>query len=209
MVPTSCSLPGCHSHSIAPTPPLPSNSIPQRQPHAASSLPPTRLLRPRFTTHSAVNVFCTADRRTAATTGFDRQVPPELTSLHREGGGGSRGHWPPITPPLIALRSAATAKPWTPIGVGRGSCRGPRPPRSPPAHHLPYMGHNGTVESYWSTQTPWKSFYSLSCQLGRIYPTKSDIFIRFQRLDSQHRSDMSDQPDLSGLHRIPETWQPA
>jgi hypothetical protein len=138
--------------------------------------------------------------------------PPGATRadlLAPRGRGGSRGHWPPITPPLIALRSAATAKPWTPIGVGRGSCRGPRPPRSPPAHHLPYMGHNGTVESYWSTQTPWKSFYSLSCQLGRIYPTKSDIFIRFQRLDSQHRSDMSDQPDLSGLHRIPETWQPA
>jgi hypothetical protein len=53
-------------------------------------------------------------------------------------------------------------------------------------------GHNKTVESYQSAQTPWKSFDSLPCQLGRIYPTKSDFFIGFQRLGSQPRSDISD-----------------
>jgi hypothetical protein len=62
-------------------------------------------------------------------------------------------------------------------------------------------GHNGTIENYRSAQTPRKSFYSLSCHRGWIYPTKSDIFIRIQRLGSQSRSDISDQPDLSTPQR--------
>jgi hypothetical protein len=68
-------------------------------------------------------------------------------------------------------------------------------------------GHNRTVENYRSTQT-------LLCLLGRIYPTKSDISIRFQRHGSSSRSDISDlrsdifdRPDLSGHHRVPEPWQ--
>jgi hypothetical protein len=81
---------------------------------------------------------------------------------------------------------------------------------------MPYYqeGHNRTVESYRSTQTPWKSFYSLPCLLGRIYPTKSDIFIGSQKCGStvrsnifNPRSDISDQPNLSGLHRFLEPWQ--
>jgi hypothetical protein len=66
----------------------------------------------------------------------------------------------------------------------------------------------------YSAQTPCKLFNFQLCPLGRIYPIKSDIFIRFQRLGSQARldisdpvSDISDQPDLSGLHRVPEPWQ--
>jgi hypothetical protein len=47
---------------------------------------------------------------------------------------------------------------------------------------MPYYqeGHNGTVKSYRSAQTPWKSFYSLSCHI-------------------------SDLPDLSEPHRVPVT----
>jgi hypothetical protein len=53
-------------------------------------------------------------------------------------------------------------------------------------------GHNGTVEGYRSAQTPCKTFYSQSCLLGRIYPTKSDISIGSQRHDSTARLDISD-----------------
>jgi hypothetical protein len=82
---------------------------------------------------------------------------------------------------------------------------------------MPYYQeeHNGTVKNYRNAQTPWKSFYSLLCQLGQIYPIKLDIFIGFQRLDncprldiSDPRSDISDQPNLSSLHQITEPWQP-
>jgi hypothetical protein len=81
---------------------------------------------------------------------------------------------------------------------------------------MPYYqeGHNRTIESYWSAQTPCKTFYSLRCLLGQIYPTKSDIFIGSQRrgstvrLDiSDPRLDISDQPDLSGHHGVPEPGQ--
>jgi hypothetical protein len=68
-------------------------------------------------------------------------------------------------------------------------------------------GHNRTVESYWSAQTPCKTFYYLSCLLGRIYTTKSDIFIGSQRRGSSARSNISDQSNLSGHHWVPEPWQ--
>jgi hypothetical protein len=75
-------------------------------------------------------------------------------------------------------------------------------------------GHNGTVESYQSAQTPWKILYSPLCLLGRIYLTKLDIFIGTQKHGSTARSDISDpksdifdQLDLSDLHRVPQPWQ--
>jgi hypothetical protein len=74
---------------------------------------------------------------------------------------------------------------------------------------MPYYqeGHNGTVESYQSAQIPWKIFYSPLCLLGRIYPTKLDIFIGSQKHGNTARLDISDQPNLSGLHRFLEPWQ--
>jgi hypothetical protein len=75
-------------------------------------------------------------------------------------------------------------------------------------------GHNENVKSYRSAQTPWKIFYSPFCLLGQIYPTKSDIFFRSQKCGSTTRldisdpmSDISNQPDLSSLHWVPEPWQ--
>jgi hypothetical protein len=74
---------------------------------------------------------------------------------------------------------------------------------------MPYYqeGHNGTVESYQSAQIPWKIFYSPLRLLGRIYPTKLDIFIGSQKHGNTARLDISDQPNLSGLHRVPRPWQ--
>jgi hypothetical protein len=75
---------------------------------------------------------------------------------------------------------------------------------------MPYYqeGQNGTIKKYWSAQTSSKSLYPLLCLFGRIYPTKSDIFIKFQSLGGLARLDIFDQLNISGHRQVPEPWQP-
>jgi hypothetical protein len=57
---------------------------------------------------------------------------------------------------------------------------------------------------------PFQILYSLSSLFGRIYPTKSDIFIGFQRFGSQAKSDISNpRSDISSRCQVPEAWQAA
>jgi hypothetical protein len=60
---------------------------------------------------------------------------------------------------------------------------------------------------YLSAQTPSKSLYSLLCLFSRIYPTNLDICIEFQNCGSQAKLDISDQLDLSDPRQVLESWQ--
>jgi hypothetical protein len=75
-------------------------------------------------------------------------------------------------------------------------------------HAVLSRGTERKHKKYWSAQTSSKSLYPLLCLFGRIYPTKSDIFIKFQSLGGLARLDIFDQLNISGHRQVPEPWQP-